>query len=77
MTRLVDVPMSVTVPPRMIEKASGIRTRDGLIFIRCEMPTAIGRNTAIVTVFEIQNEIAAATPSRSGMTVHGRLDPIV
>ena len=25
--RLVDVPMSVTVPPRMIEKASGIKVR--------------------------------------------------
>ena len=73
MTRFVEVPMSVTVPPRMIEKASGMRTFDGLIFMRCVRPMAIGRKTAVVTVFDIQKETNAATQRSSGTTAHGRL----
>src|SRR5512144_611586 len=76
MTRLVDVPIRVTLPARMEAKARGMRTLDRATADRRATPIMIGRKTAVVTVFERTELTAAAEPRMIRVSEAGLRAPI-
>jgi hypothetical protein len=68
---LVEVPISVQVPPRMEAKASGISRRDGGRFKRRARPITGPTNTAVTVVLFMKAEIKPTAAHEYGRK-HGR-----
>jgi len=59
--KLVEVPMSVQLPPKIAPNASGIKSFDGGTLARFAKPRTTGTNIAVVVVFFKTAAHAAAT----------------
>jgi len=70
-TRFVEVPIRVTVPPRMAENESGIRYRDGASWACCASPRKTGMKITTTTVLFKNGESAATTTQSSRRRVIG------
>jgi hypothetical protein len=60
-TRLVEVPISVTVPPRIAAKLRGISTREGARPTDCETRSITGKRTATTAVLLRKGDTSAAS----------------
>ena len=70
-------PIIVAVPPRMMQKPTGIRRRDMGIPVRAETRLTTGRNNAATPMFCMKLEASAAIADMSGLIRVSVLPPIL